>query len=232
MIDNTNQPLPVAQSETALQSGAALNLVKAHAACREAFERTGDPALLGVISELKKLIGPFTDAMRNALNSCAFFVGPRDPHVNPEFPGRFMVWDKIHLEEGYAIVGDDLDALIVEAHSHLLGSVPASPKGVNRPATKPMRIKLSACTRVEYNEVIEVPADISQQELQTLLDMRYDQVDGGDYTDDHEYWKRGDCEAVDVEDEDPVPTMAAYRTDKGLWIERADPSKYQAAKAL
>lgn len=231
MIDNTNQPLPVAQSETALQSSAALNLVKAHRACREAFQRTGDSALLGVISEFKKLIVPFTDAMRSALNAGEFFVGQRDPQVNPESPGQFMVRDQLDLDEGYAIVGDDLDELICEAHDHLYGSVPASPKVVNRPATKPMRIKLSARTRVEYNEVIQVPADISQQELQTLLDMRYDQVDGGDYTDDQEYWERGDCEAVDVEDEDPAPMMAAYRTDKGLWIERAS-SKYQAAKAL
>lgn len=63
--------------------------------------------------------------------------------------------------------------------------------------TKKVRINLSALTRVEYTEVLEVPADMSPSELEQLLDQRYDDVDGGEYFDDPDYWDRGDsCEVT------------------------------------
>ena len=51
-----------------------------------------------------------------------YFVGVRDPSVNPEFSGKFMVSDPLDNEGGYAIVGDDLGELVDEAHDHLLRS--------------------------------------------------------------------------------------------------------------
>lgn len=60
--------------------------------------------------------------------------------------------------------------------------------------TRTIRITLSALTRVEYTEIIQVPADITEEELDALVDQRYDEVDGGAYVDDVDFWKRGnDC---------------------------------------
>lgn len=90
------------------------------------------------------------------------------------------------------------------------------------PATKLVEVRLSALTRVEYMEVVEVPANITQAELDDLVNARYRQVDGGEFTIDPEYWERGTCEAVDSDMPDATPTMMAFRTDHGLQIERAD----------
>lgn len=57
--------------------------------------------------------------------------------------------------------------------------------------TKKVRVTLSALTRVEYSEVLEVPADMTDAELNALVDQRYDEVDAGLYCDDPEYWERG-----------------------------------------
>lgn len=90
------------------------------------------------------------------------------------------------------------------------------------PATKLVEVRLSALTRVEYMEVVEVPANITQAELDDLVSARYRQVDGGEFTSDPEYWERGTCEAVDSDMPDATPTMMAFRTEHGLHIERAD----------
>ena len=90
------------------------------------------------------------------------------------------------------------------------------------PATKLVEVRLSALTRVEYMEVVEVPADITQAELDDLVNARYRQVDGGEFTSDPEYWERGTCEAVETDMPNAAPSMMAFRTAKGLHIERAD----------
>jgi hypothetical protein len=59
--------------------------------------------------------------------------------------------------------------------------------------TKKITIKLAALMRVEYMEIIEVPIDITDEQLEQLVDQRYDEVDGGEYTDDPEYWEQGNC---------------------------------------
>lgn len=59
--------------------------------------------------------------------------------------------------------------------------------------TKKIRIKLTARIRVEYAEVLEVPTDITEEQLDMLVNRRYDAVDGGKFHDDAGYWKRGTC---------------------------------------
>lgn len=59
--------------------------------------------------------------------------------------------------------------------------------------TKTIRITLSALTRVEYSEVLEIPAGLSDMEIDDLIDQRYDEVDGGLYQEDPQYWERGSC---------------------------------------
>lgn len=56
--------------------------------------------------------------------------------------------------------------------------------------TKLVRINLAVLTRVEYSEVVEVPSDMTEEELEALVDQRYREVDGGEYWDDSEYWER------------------------------------------
>jgi hypothetical protein len=59
------------------------------------------------------------------------------------------------------------------------------------PATKLVRVTLSAFTRLEYSEVIEVPADFSDDDMQVLATRRYDEIDGGDFRPDPDYWEKG-----------------------------------------
>lgn len=69
---------------------------------------------------------------------------------------------------------------------------------------KLVRVTLAALTRVEYSEVIEVPADMTEAELEALVNQRYDEVDGGEYTSDDHFWEKSDsCEVT-----------AAQATDK------------------
>ena len=56
-----------------------------------------------------------------ALVNAGYFAGARKPDVKPELPGAFMVNDPLDLD-GYAIVGDDIAALILEARDHLIES--------------------------------------------------------------------------------------------------------------
>jgi len=48
-----------------------------------------------------------------------FVISARDPSVKPGHEGAFMVTDPLDNEEGFAIVGDDRDELIIEAYEHL-----------------------------------------------------------------------------------------------------------------
>jgi hypothetical protein len=58
-----------------------------------------------------------------ALVKHGYFAGARNPAVKPDFPGLFMVNDPRDAE-GFAIVGDDIASLILEARKHLIA--PAS----------------------------------------------------------------------------------------------------------
>lgn len=96
------------------------------------------------------------------------------------------------------------------------------PNSDQKPATKLVELRLSALTRVEYTEVVEVPADITSEELDELVSDRYESVDGGNYSDDPHYWEKGTCEAVDYDLPNAEPSMMAWRTEDGLHVERAD----------
>jgi hypothetical protein len=56
--------------------------------------------------------------LETVLTNHSYWVGERDPAVRPKFEGEFMVTDPDDID-GFAIVGDDLDALVVEAHDML-----------------------------------------------------------------------------------------------------------------
>ena len=60
--------------------------------------------------------------MRTELEAAGYFVGKRRADVVSTFEGAYMVCDPLDLEQGYKIVGDDLDELIADAHKHLIES--------------------------------------------------------------------------------------------------------------
>jgi hypothetical protein len=52
-------------------------------------------------------------------------------------------------------------------------------------------IHLSALTRVFYDKEIEVPDGTTEDELDDLVKTIQDETDGGEYTDDIDYWENG-----------------------------------------
>ena len=60
-----------------------------------------------------------------ALAKAGYFIRVRDPKVNPEFQGTFMLVDT-QDDDGYAIVGDDREALVKDAYAHLIEDTVAS----------------------------------------------------------------------------------------------------------
>lgn len=94
------------------------------------------------------------------------------------------------------------------------------PKNVegNPLGTKTVTIMLSATTRLEYVETIEVPADATDEELDALVGRRYDLVDAGLYVADPEYWKRDRCSYAPAVAEDPVPKLRAQRVNGHLVV--------------
>lgn len=79
--------------------------------------------------------------------------------------------------------------------------------------TKKVRINLSAYTRVEYSEVIEVSADATEEDLQELASRRYREVDASEFSDDSEYWEKGTVECVSAE---PGDTASFIFVDNDL----------------
>lgn len=86
-------------------------------------------------------------------------------------------------------------------------------------ATKKVRIRLSALTRLEYSEVLEVPSTITDAELQDLVEDRYDTVDGGDYYPDPDYWRRGNDCYWEPADAGATVTGIVTMADDGFTVE-------------
>lgn len=112
-------------------------------------------------------------------------------------------------------------------HPTFMGAVHAASKSNairwdTENANKPMKlveIRLAALTRVEYTEVIQVPANITADELNTIVNRRYETVSGDEFTPDPEFWERGTCYATDSDLPNAVATLVATRTDGMIDIE-------------
>lgn len=91
------------------------------------------------------------------------------------------------------------------------------------PFTKRIRVELSARARFTYTEVIEVPSCATDYEITNLIHRRYDEIDATDFTQDPEYWERGNQTYEDCDDSDPQPILRATREDGQLWTERIEP---------
>lgn len=89
---------------------------------------------------------------------------------------------------------------------------------IRKTATKLVEVRLSALTRQEYMEVVEVPVDITLIELNNLVQKRYQAVDGGKFTSDPEYWEQSTCEAVDSDMPTAKASLVASRTAEGSFV--------------
>lgn len=65
--------------------------------------------------------------------------------------------------------------------------------GHQKTETKEVTIVLSALTRVEYTRVLTVPDGITDDQLNDLVNKVWDETDGGEFSDDTEYFERGNC---------------------------------------
>lgn len=73
-----------------------------------------------------EVVDPEIEA-HEALVNAGYFAGERRPDVKPTFPGCFMVNDP-EDPQGFAIVGDDIGALILEAYDQLIEPEDATPQ--------------------------------------------------------------------------------------------------------
>lgn len=65
-----------------------------------------------------------------------------------------------------------------------------------KPAVKKVEITLTATTCVQYTEVVEVPADITDEELNKVVNKLYDTVGADEYSTVGDSWERGSCGAL------------------------------------
>ncbi len=56
-----------------------------------------------------------------------------------------------------------------------------------------VRIRLAALTRMECTKEIEVPDGTSRHALDQRVTQMYDEIEGDEYTEDMEYWEKGNC---------------------------------------
>lgn len=82
-----------------------------------------------------------------------------------------------------------------------------------------VELHLKAITQSEYFEVIEVPDDITKDELETLTNQRWSQVDPGWFHDDAVTWEKGPCSYSEVFDE---PATVRLEDVKSLKVMNID----------
>ena len=64
--------------------------------------------------------------------------------------------------------------------------------------TKTLRVTISGLTRMEYSEEVIVPLEFDESMQEALTVRGYEDVDGGVYYDDPDFWKKGSCHCCDV----------------------------------
>lgn len=103
---------------------------------------------------------------------------------------------------------------------------PTQPVAATPPATRLVRVKLSASMQQTHTEVVVVPADISEDELRELGNMRYRVVGGGEYQMDENSWDSNAPEVRLLTQEDggqPAPSVRVERSSQGDLIVRELP---------
>ena len=99
------------------------------------------------------------------------------------------------------------------------------------PGTRHVAITLSAYRLAEYREVIEVPDDITDDELDDLIEARYDAVDAVEYTIESNYWERRDNDLAEA-GPDEAPSFALHDRTRMTVIPHPGPSLVDQVREL
>jgi len=70
--------------------------------------------------------------------------------------------------------------------------------------TKQVHVNLASLTRVEFSGTVSVPVEFDEDKLESLVDKSYDEIDGGDYWEDPDYWEKSDTCGYSIEPEPNV----------------------------
>ena len=87
--------------------------------------------------------------------------------------------------------------------------------------TRRISIQLSALTRKEYTEILEIPADMSDDDIENLVGQRKDAIESDEYVEDRYFWERGDsvwepADDMDIDARyDPVEDKLIYGRNSG-----------------
>ena len=65
-----------------------------------------------------------------------------------------------------------------------------------------LRVYLAALTRMEHTVDIEVPDNTPEHEFDAIARRVYDETDAEDFTEDYEFWERGNCYCERLPDSD------------------------------
>lgn len=87
--------------------------------------------------------------------------------------------------------------------------------------TKKIRIQLTATVRKEHSEVIEVPNDITPEQLAKLVDSRLVNIERCNYIEEPGSWAQGESSYRVAGDNDEVDCKATFYDDGGIDTERA-----------
>lgn len=98
--------------------------------------------------------------------------------------------------------------------------------------TKNVRIVLGALTRVEYTEVLAVPVNMTNTELDALVQQRYDDVDSDKYYDDPDFWEQGDsCTHQPASNDDKAERRIRRIRGGNFEVIDREPTQNEAPKA-
>lgn len=115
----------------------------------------------------------FNKGLESALVAAGYKISERNPQVKPEFPGAFMVTDPSDDEDGFCIVGDDRNELIVDAYASLMHII--GPKAQAEPVAA--RVDLA----MDYFIAVEIDAYGPIGDLTAALQAAFDGGADGDY---------------------------------------------------
>jgi hypothetical protein len=92
---------------------------------------------------------------------------------------------------------------------------------VPEPKTRLIGVELAALTRVTWWGKVRVPADATEGQLDAVVAKLYDDVDGGEYADDENFWGRDaeGCHREPTHDDEVPPThVAVFEPENGNLI--------------
>lgn len=169
------------------------------------------------------------DELKGAIGAEAANGSSDDPADQEDCLGDAEAWVAENVSSG-----GDLATVAVAAFLYgfpeaqaILRSGPAAPSPAEPGTTKLIEVRLSALVRREFLEIVEVPADISDEEVSSLIERRYASVDGGLYADDPDSWNRSDCCATDAP-ASAAATVQAFRCGGTLQVRGLEPAAQAA----